>query len=86
MTVKKKKTSASETLELLNQQWLNTKDIQLIMNLGIDKARELKHEIQKYLKGNNYYLPNDLIPTDEFIKYCHINIGYLKKISSGKGE
>lgn len=84
--VVKKKLSASEILDILDNQWLNTGDIQKIMSIGVDKARLLKKEIQDYLKENNYYLPNDLIPTDEFIKYTHINIGYLKKISSRKGE
>lgn len=74
--------TAKEILNILNKQWLNTKDIQIISGTGIDKARKIKQAIACQVKDEGYYLPDGLVPTDKAISYLNINISYLKKISN----
>lgn len=74
--------TAKEILNILNKQWLNTKDIQIISGTGIEKARQIKKTISKQVQNEGYYLPDGLVPVDKTIEYLHININYLKKISN----
>jgi len=79
MRIVKNRLSAAETLDVLNKQWLDTSDIQLILSVGQTKARSIKNDIRKDLIENKYYLPNNLIPTEALVKYAHISIEFLKK-------
>ena len=78
--------SAKEILDILDQQWLDTKDIKNIACVGIKNAKKIKEEITKRIKleDENYFLPNGLLPTDKVIEYLNLNINYLKKIAERK--
>lgn len=82
--VVKEKISASETLEILNHQWLDTKDIQKLACVGIDKARCIKDAIRKQILDEGKFLPPKLVPVDRVISYLNINISYLKKLAKTK--
>ena len=77
-----KQHTASEILEVLKKQWLDTKDIQIVSGTSIDKARELKKKIaKKVIEEEKCLLPSGLVPSDKVAKYFNINIKYLKQIS-----
>lgn len=77
-----KRHTASEILEVLKKQWLDTKDIQIVSGTSVDKARELKKEIaKKIIEEEKCLLPNGLVPSDKVAKYFNLNIKYLKQIS-----
>ena len=75
--------SATETLKILDNQWLSTNDIKMLAGVGLSRASSLKKEIEKIIKQNdpNYFLPSGLVPTNAVIDYLHINVNYLKKIA-----
>jgi len=76
-----KSITAIEVLEILKKQWLNTKDVQKLANVGATNAKKIKENITKKILDEGYFLPNGLIPSEEIVKYLNINIKYLKKIS-----
>jgi len=79
-----KSASASEMLEILKKQWLNTKDIKILASVGYEKAIKIKKEIIKNVEEQGYFLPSGLVPSEEVIKYLNLNIKYLKKVSEWK--
>lgn len=77
-----KQHTATEILEVLKKQWLDTKDIQIVSGTSIDKARKLKKQIaNKIIEEEKCLLPNGLVPSDKVAKYFNLNIKYLKQIS-----
>lgn len=77
-----KRHTASEILEVLKKQWLDTKDIQIVSGTSIDKARKFKNQIaKKIIEEEKCLLPNGLVPSDKVAKYFNLNIKYLKQIS-----
>lgn len=79
-----KSASASEMLEILKKQWLNTKDIKILASVGYEKAVKIKKEIIKNVEEQGCFLPSGLVPSEEVIKYLNLNIKYLKKVSEWK--
>lgn len=78
---------AVETLKLISKQWASTKDIQMLASVGKDKARKIKKEIQNDLETKKWLLPNEwYVPMSELIKYLHIDLTYLKKVTNKKEE
>ena len=73
--------SANEMLDVLNKQWLDTKDIKLLASVGIEKARKIKNEIISTLEDDNYFLPSGLVPSEKVVEYLNLNVKYLKKIA-----
>lgn len=80
----KKVLSANETLELLNKQWCSLKDIALIGSVGLNKAGDIKREIQDMIIKKGKRCPPNFVPTELVVDYFGININYLKKISLKK--
>lgn len=78
----KRKLTASETLELLNNQWASTEDIMKLAFVGITKAGAIKKEITNKVIESGKTLPKGLIPMEQLQDYLGINISYLKKVSS----
>lgn len=77
-----KQITAKETLNILNRQWLGTKDLAKVAGVGINHARILRREIAKSITDDTgKYLPNNLLPTERVITYLGINIAYLNKIA-----
>lgn len=80
------RSTASEMLETLNKQWLDTKDIKILACVGLRRAKEIKDDISETLKNEKYFLPNGLVPSEKVIEYLNLNIKYLKKIANNQIE
>lgn len=76
-----KKLTASETLEILNNQWASIEDIMKLAFIGETKARIIGNEISNKVLQKGYTLPKGLIPMELLKEYLGINIAYLKKVS-----
>lgn len=77
----KKRASASETLEILNNPWLTARDIMKLMCLGANRAYEETKIIRSRVEKKGYTLPKGYVPVEEVIDYYNININLLKKLA-----
>ena len=75
-----RKLTANETLELLNQQWATTSDIQKLAYVGDNKLREITNDLKEIIEKKGYKLPKRLYPMQLVQEYLGININYLKKV------
>lgn len=80
---KRKYYSASEQLEAMASQWADNKTIMIIGGVGLNKAVDIRKEIEKKIKEDGYNLPrNAIVPMKYVIDYFKIDINYLKKLAS----
>lgn len=80
---KRKYYSASEQLEAMTSQWADNKTIMIIGGVGLNKAVDIRKEIEKKIKEDGYNLPrNAIVPMKYVIDYFKIDINYLKKLAS----
>lgn len=80
---KRKYYSASEQLEAMASQWADNKAIMIIGGVGLNKASDIRREIEKKIKEDGYNLPrNAIVPMRYVINYFNIDINYLKKLAS----
>lgn len=77
----KKVITASDTLDIINHVWADTKDIMLLANVGYNKALEIRKDIVKILENNGYKLFNNLIPMHDVVEYLGIDIDFLKRVT-----
>ena len=70
--------TASETLKLIAKQWCNLSDLMKLAGVGRNNALVIKNTIKKKLGSENYYVPNNAVPTQEVVKYLNIDIPYLE--------
>lgn len=78
--------SATETLAILDNNYLSTKDIMRIASIGVTKALNLKHKIEKEIESQGYLLPRGLVPTKNVIEALNIDVKYLKRLSNDKNK
>ena len=74
-----------ETLNILNKLWLDSKDIQILLNCGKDSARKIRDNIAKIIKSKGYELPlgkNKKVSTKEVIEYLGLDINYIIEMAS----
>lgn len=77
-----KKYTASEQLQAMTSQWADTKAIKVIGGIGLNKAIDIRKEIEQQVKNDGYRLPSKtVVPMEYVINYFHININYLKKLA-----
>ena len=67
--------TASETLKLIAKQWCNLSDLMKLAGVGRNNALVIKSTIKKKLESENYYVPNNAVPMQE---YLNIDIPYLE--------
>ncbi|MBO8461788.1 MAG: hypothetical protein IAA85_03600 [Firmicutes bacterium] len=80
---KRKYYSASEQLEAMTSQWADNKTIMIIGGVGLNKAVDIRKEIEQKIKEDGYNLPrNAIVPMKYVIDYFKIDINYLKKLAS----
>lgn len=80
---KRKYYSASEQLEAMASQWADNKAIMIIGGVGLNKASDIRREIEKKIKEDGYNLPrNAIVPMRYVINYFNIDINYLKKLAN----
>lgn len=73
--------TATETLELLNNQWATTTDVKRLACVGTNKSLDIMKSIREDAESKGYFLPSGLVPMEMVIDYLKINVSYLKKIS-----
>lgn len=79
---KRKYYSASEQLKAMTSQWANNRSIMIIGGVGLNKATDIRKEIENQIKKDGYRLPrNAVVPMKYVIDYFNIDIGYLKKLA-----
>ena len=79
---KRKYYSASEQLQAMTSQWANNRSIMIIGGVGLNKATDIRKEIENQIKEDGYRLPrNAVVPMKYVIDYFNIDIGYLKKLA-----
>lgn len=79
---KRKYYSASEQLQAMANQWANNRSIMIIGGVGLNKATDIRKEIENQIKEDGYRLPrNAVVPMKYVIDYFNIDIGYLKKLA-----
>lgn len=77
-----KKYKASEQLEAMASQWATNDDIRIIGGVGINRAIQIRKEIEELVKSDGYRLPTyAVVPMEYVINYFHININYLRKLA-----
>ena len=77
--------SYEETLNILNKLWLDSSDIQKLLNCGKDSARKIRDNIAKIIKSKGYELPlgkNKKVSTKEVIEYLGLDINYIIEMAS----
>ena len=77
--------SYEETLNILNKLWLDSKDIQILLNCGKDSARKIRDNVAKIIKSKGYELPlgkNKKVSTKEVIEYLGLDINYIIEMAS----
>ncbi len=80
---KRKYYSASQQLKAMSSQWADNKAIMIIGGVGLNKASDIRREIEKKIKEDGYNLPrNAIVPMRYVINYFNIDINYLKKLAS----
>lgn len=83
-----KNTTASELLALLCKPYVQTKDLTRIRSFGLNKAGNLRREIEDYIKNvlNKRPIESHQIPTWIIVDYCDIDIAYLKRMAKIEKE
>ena len=77
-----KKYTASEQLQAMTSQWADNKAIRIIGGIGLNKAIDVRKEIEQQVKNDSYRLPKQaIVPMEYVINYFHININYLRKLA-----
>ena len=74
-----------ETLNILNKLWLDSKDIQILLNCGKDSARKIRDNVAKIIKSKGYELPlgkNKKASTKTVIEYLGLDINYIIEMAS----
>lgn len=80
---KRKYYSASQQLKAMSSQWADNKAIMIIGGIGLNKAVDIRKEIEQKIKEDGYNLPrNAIVPMKYVINYFNIDINYLKKLAS----
>lgn len=78
-----RKYTASEQLQAMTSLWADNKTIMIIGGIGMNKAIDIRKEIEEQVKKDGYKLPKDaIVPMEYVINYFNININYLKKLAS----
>ena len=80
---KRKYYSASEQLQAMTSQWADNRAIMVIGGVGINKALDIRKEIEEQIKNEGYRLPRQaVVPMKYVVDYFNIDINYLKKLAS----
>ena len=84
---KRKHYSASEQLQAMASQWADNKTITIIGGVGMNRAAEIRKEIEAQIKAEGYRLPrNAIVPMRYVIDYFNIDINYLKRLAELEQE
>lgn len=73
--------TVDETLQLTARQWCNLTDLMKLANVGRNSALTIKRTIKNNLEEKGYYVPKNVVPMQEVIKYLNIDLNYLESRS-----
>lgn len=76
--------NAKKALKLLSKQWCTINDIMKICNVGMNKTVEIRSELKERITKDEFFVPNNLIPTSMLIKAFNINLDYLERMSKNE--
>lgn len=76
--MRKRKTSITKKYDLIQQLWLNQKDIMDLAECGSARATEIRKEIEKSIAPKK--LPETKTPTNLVIDYLGISVPYLVNV------
>lgn len=80
---KRKYYSASEQLQAMTSQWADNNAIMIIGGVGLNKAAEIRKEIESQIKAEGYRLPrSSIVPMKYVVDYFKIDVKYLKKLAN----
>ncbi len=74
--------TVDETLQLTARQWCNLTDLMRLANVGRNSALSIKKTIKSDLEEKGYYVPKNVVPMQEVIKYLNIDLSYLESRSN----
>ena len=84
---KRKHYSASEQLQAMASQWADNKTITIIGGVGMNRAAEIRKEIEAQIKAEGYRLTrSSIVPMRYVIDYFNIDINYLKRLAELEQE
>ena len=84
---KRKYYSASEQLQAMASQWADNRLIMIIGGVGMNKAADIRKEIENEIKSKGYRLPRTaVVPMRCVIDYFDIDVNYLKKLAKLEQE
>ena len=78
-----KSITVSELVELMDNVWSTTKDIQRIGSVGINKAYEIRDIIRNQTIDDGKFVPRYKVATEYVIKYFNIDEKKIRKIALG---
>lgn len=78
-----KSITVSELVELMDNVWSTTKDIQRIGSVGINKAYEIRDIIRNQMIDDGKFVPRYKVATEYVIKYFNIDEKKIRKIALG---
>ena len=80
--MKKTRLTATDLLQLIDNQWADTKDVMAIGHIGKNQALDIKKIIKTDLEEKGYSLPKNLLPMPAVIEYFKIDVNFLKRVSN----
>ena len=78
-----KSITVSELVELMDNVWSTTKDIQRIGSVGINKAYEIRDIIRNQMIDDGRFVSRYKVATEYVIKYFNIDEKKIRKIALG---
>ncbi len=78
---KLKSATAKDILEILNKQWLSAKDIKIVASVGLNRAYQIRDEIQQELEEKNFFHPAYMVPSEFVVKKLGLNLKYLRQMA-----
>lgn len=67
--------------KVLMKNWLTNHDIMILAECGLNKAIEIKKEIQKQILKEGYKLPKHKVTKQRVLEYLGINENYIFKLA-----
>ena len=74
-----------ETYHILNKLWIDTKDIQKLLNCGKESARQIRNGVEDVIKNKGYQLPlgkNKKVSTKALIEYLGLDMNYIIEMAN----
>lgn len=78
-----KSITVSELVELMDNVWSTTRDIQRIGSVGINRAYAIRDEIRQQMKEAGAFVPRYKVSTEYVIKYFKLDEKKIRRQAMG---